>query len=400
MRTAVSERLPVIASSQPLVTKPRAIRVLHVHSGNMYGGIEAMMLTQVRQRELCPAMESYFALCFAGRLSEELISAGATVHWMGEARIRQPLSMRRARRRLGELLRREAFDVVVTHSSWSQAIFGTVARRANLPLVFYLHGTTNGRHWLERWASRTPPDLALSNSRFTAQHLPEIYPRTRAEVVYCPVAPPEHIPDSAERARTRAELQTPDDATVIIQVSRMEQWKGHALHLKALSLVRDVPGWVCWQVGGAQRRGEQEYLEELKQMARGLGIAERIRYLDQRSDVWRLLASADIYCQPNTSPEPFGLAFIEALYARLPVVTTAIGGACEIIDESCGALVQPEDAPALATALRRLIQEPALRTRLGNAGPVRARSLCDPATQMNQFSEALASVIHGRREGA
>ena len=46
------------------------MRVLHVHSGNIYGGIETMLLTQVCQRNSAPAMESSFALCFAGRFSE------------------------------------------------------------------------------------------------------------------------------------------------------------------------------------------------------------------------------------------------------------------------------------------------------------------------------------------
>ena len=393
MRTAISERLPAIASSQPSLIETPPIRVLHVHSGNVYGGIEAMLITQVRQRELCPAMESSFALCFIGRLSEELKAAGAPVHRLGEVRIRQPLSMRRARRKLRELLRREAFDVVVTHSSWSQAIFGPVARRANVPLAFYLHGTTNGRHWLERWASRTPPDVALCNSRFTARKLPEIYPRARAEVVYCPVAQPEQIPAPTERARTRAELQTPEDATVIIQVGRMEALKGHVLHLEALSLLEDLTGWVCWQVGGAQRPSEIQYLAELKKTAARLGIAERVRFLDQRTDVTRLLAAADIYCQPNTRPESFGVALIEALGARLPVVTTAIGGACEIVDNSCGVLVPPNDRSALATSLRRLIQDRTLRHSLGHAGPARASQLCDPARQMNQLREALGRAI-------
>jgi glycosyltransferase involved in cell wall biosynthesis len=49
-----------------------------------------------------------------------------------------------------------------------------------------------------------------------------------------------------------------------------------------------------------------------------------------RSDVARLLAAADIHCQPNIGPEPFGITFIEALYAGLPLVTTSIGGAIEM----------------------------------------------------------------------
>ena len=66
-----------------------------------------------------------------------------------------------------------------------------------------------------------------------------------------------------------------------------------------------------------------------------------MRWLGQRRDVPELLAAADIYCQPNVGAEPFGIVFVEALYTGLPVVTTALGGALEIIDASCGVLVPP-----------------------------------------------------------
>jgi glycosyltransferase involved in cell wall biosynthesis len=369
------------------------MRVLHVHSGNIYGGVEAMMLTQVRQRSLCPAMETSFVLCSAGRFSEELTSAGASVDLLGEVRISQPLSVRRARRRLRELLRRKSFDVIVTHSFWSQAVFGPAARAAGVPLVSYLHAPPDGRHWLERLARRTVPDLALCNSKFTAAASAELYPAVRARMFYYPVAPPESDYAESDAKLIRAQLETPEDATVIIQVSRMEAWKGHRQHLQALSLLQDLPGWVSWQVGGAQSSGEEKYLQELQETAKRLGIAERVLFLGQRQDVTRLLAAADIFCQPNAGPEPFGIVFIEALYAQLPVVTAAFGGASEIVDDSCGTLVPPGDVHALARALRRLIQEPSLRLELGTAGPARASALCDPAAQMNQFHQTLQDHI-------
>jgi glycosyltransferase involved in cell wall biosynthesis len=359
--------------------------------------VETMLLTQARQRTSDPAMEPSFALCFVGQFSEELVAAGAHIHWLGQARVRQPLSIRRARQGFRELLQRHSYDVVVTHSSWSQAIFGPVARDAAVPLVFYLHSATNGRHWLERWARRTVPDVALCNSQFTARALPLIYPHVVTEVVYCPVAQPLRHFSETERRATRAELRTPVESIVIIQASRMEAWKGHALHLEALSRLKDVPGWVCWQVGGAQRPSEAQYAAELKQVAARLGLAEHVRFTGQRPDVARLMAAADIYCQPNTGPEPFGIAFIEALHARLPVITTALGGACEIIVDSCGMLVAPGDARALSASLRRLIEDRDLRARLGAAGPERARQLCDPAAHMSRFSEALSFAVHGRR---
>jgi glycosyltransferase involved in cell wall biosynthesis len=111
----------------------------------------------------------------------------------------------------------------------------------------------------------------------------------------------------------------------------------------------------------------------------------------------RLLAAADIHCQPNTGPEPFGIAFVEALYAGVPVVTTALGGALEIVSDSCGVLVPPDDPGELAAALAGLIREPHRRCRLGAGGPARAAALCDPAVQLTRFGQHLAGVTshHG-----
>jgi len=301
----------------------------------------------------------------------------------------RPWTVWRARRRLAGLFKRQEFDAVICHSVWPQVVFGPVVQSANLPLLFWLHDAVTGDHWLERWAKRTRPDWVVCNSRFTAGRLPSLYRGVRARVIYCPVAD-SPLPSSAERRlAVRAELETPPDAAVIIQVSRLERWKGHRLHLDALGRLRDLPGWVCWLVGGAQRAHEERYLEELKMTAAQMKIADRVRFLGQRSDVPRLLAAADIHCQPNTGPEPFGIAFIEGLLAGLPVVTTAIGGAREIVDDTCGILVPPHDPSALAATLRRLIRDASLRTRLGAAGPGRARSLCDPQRQMASLRDLL-----------
>ncbi|MBC7911424.1 MAG: glycosyltransferase [Pyrinomonadaceae bacterium] len=368
------------------------MRVLHIYSGNLYGGIETMLVTLAREREVCPQMEPHFALCFEGRLSEELSSADVPVHQLGNVRASRPATVLHARNTLRKLLRSLDFDAAICHAPWSQAIFGAVVREAGVPLIFWMHGTTDGRHWAERWARRTPPDLAICNSRFTASTLNNLYPRVRAEVLFYPVAfAPSHNSEDERRA-TRAELDTPEDTTVIIQVSRMEAWKGHTLHLEALTHLRDVPGWVCWLVGGAQRPQEIQYLAELKETVMRSGLAERVRFLGERSDIPRLLAAADIHCQPNIQPEPFGITFIEALNARLPVVTTAMGGAQEIIDDSCGILVPPGDAGKLSSALNKLLADKGLRVLLGETGRVRAHTLCDPARQMKHLHSALVSL--------
>jgi glycosyltransferase involved in cell wall biosynthesis len=313
-------------------------------------------------------------------------------------RVSRPFSVWRARRALAEVVGRGGFDVVVCNSAWAHSVFGPAVRAARVPLVLWLHDAPGGRHWLERWARLTAPDLVVCNSHFSAASARRLYPRAPAEVIYCPVSPrAAAVLSGAERAAVRAALDTPADATVIVQASRMEPWKGHALHLEALGLLRETRGWVCWQVGGGQRPSEAAYLEGLRGLSERLGIADRVRFAGQREDVARLLAAADIFCQPNTGPEPFGLAFVEAMLARLPVVTTDTGGAREIVDHTCGARVPPGDARSLAQTLGRLVDEPRLRERLGQAGPARARQLCDPARQLSLLRETFERLARGRR---
>jgi len=145
-------------------------------------------------------------------------------------------------------------------------------------------------------------------------------------------------------------------------------------------------------VGGAQRRTEADYLLELKEIARRAGIEARVRFVGERRDVLSILKAADVFCQPNTSPEPFGLSLVEAMHAGLPVVTSGIGGACEIVDGSCGILTPPADVSALACALRRLIVERDLRLRLGAEARRRPDALCQIPRQMCRIQTVLASV--------
>jgi glycosyltransferase involved in cell wall biosynthesis len=363
--------------------------VLHICAGNLFGGIETFLVTLARLRGHCPDMESTYALCFEGRLADELRTAGAAVHGLGPARVSRPWTVWRIRRRLAELLRSGRWDVVATHGCWPHALAAPVVRRAGLPLIFWGHGIQAGRHWLESWARLSPPTLVLANSQATRQTVTDhLFPQAASAVVYLPVAPSAPA-GPARRELVRATLATPEQAVVIVVASRLEPGKGHGVLLDALGRLATDQRWHCWLVGGAQRMEEKTYLSQLQTRAAGLGIAGRIQFLGQRADVRDLLAAADIHCQPNTVAESFGIAFIEALYAGLPVVTTGLGGAVEIVDETCGVLLPAGNAAALAGHLARLIDDSGWRQQLGAAGPARADHLCNPANQMRRIAQVL-----------
>jgi glycosyltransferase involved in cell wall biosynthesis len=369
------------------------VNVLHLYSGNLYGGIETLLVTLARERSRCPSMQPQFALCFEGRLASELQQTEAQVHVLGEVRVSRPWTVWSARQQLSQLLTQQHIDVVVCHACWTQAIFAPVVRSHSIPLVFWCHDTPTGQHWLERWAKHVKPDLAIANSRYTLNALPTLYRHVAGQVFYYPVLAPEITQQSFVRQAVRAELGTSDDTVVIIQTSRMEQWKGHLLLFSALVKLRDNPAWVCWIAGGAQRPHEAEYLQTLQSKVQEWAIADRVQFLGQRSDIPQLLAAADIHCQPNLEPEPFGIAFIEALYAGLPVVTTAQGAAVEIITGHCGRLTTPGDVEHLSQTLNTLLTQPAERLRLGEAGRLRAVELCDPTRQLVRLYHLFTQLV-------
>ena len=364
------------------------MKVLHLTSGNLFGGIESYLLTLARLRHLAPEMEPQFGVCFPGRLRDGLTAAEVPVCDLGPVRVSRLWTVLQARRRLVAVLRRQSVDAVVTHDIWPHAVFGSAVKRAGVRLVNAVHGVLTGRHWLERWAARTRPDALVANSRFTAGPASALFGRTAA-VVHCPVAAPV-IDAAATRLAIRRELGTPPGTTVILQASRLEEWKGHRNHVAALGHLAAVPGWQAWFAGGPQKAGEEEYLRELKRASAAFGIADRVLFLGQRSDVRALMAASDIFCQPNSGPEPFGIALVEAFHAGLPVVSSRFGGAAEIVDATCGVLVPTGDIPALADALRSLLLDPQRRRELGNAGPTRAFELCDPARQMARLAELVS----------
>lgn len=293
------------------------LRVLHLSTGNLYGGVERLLATLARNRGISGAMQPEFALCFDGRLATEIRATKVPLHLLGAVRVRHPLTVFQARRRLESVIRAGRFDLVVCHSVWPLAIFGAVLSGSGLPLVFWLHDYPTGPHWLERWARLTRPDLVICNSHSTAASANNICPGVEARILYYPIELSSCDISSAARSEIRAELTTPLHSTVIIQVSRMEPWKGHVLHLEALQRLLEVPEWICWIVGGPQRPFETRYYERLKRLATRHGIANRVRFVGFRTDIPRLLAAADVL-----SAESGAGAFWDCLHRSAAIGTS------------------------------------------------------------------------------
>jgi glycosyltransferase involved in cell wall biosynthesis len=364
------------------------MRVLHLHSGNQFGGIERLLVTLARFSSDAPDLEHTFALCFAGRLATELEQAGARIALLGHARLARPDSIVRARHAARLVLAETTPDVVITHLPWARVVFGPVLRDVAGRNVQWVHGCTTRPGWLDRLAQRYAPDACLYNSEFTASVCAARYEGLLSRVLYCPV----RLPAPAEsREAVRARCATGDGDVVIVQASRMEAWKGHFDLVNAARRLRAEIPWVIWFVGGPQTAPQQRYYERLQTHVARAGMAMRVRFLGELTDVSSVLHASDIFCQPNEVAEPFGIAFVEAMSAGLPVVATAIGAAPELLLDA-GLLVSAHDPPALAEALEAYLESPERRAQAGERGRARAASVAEPAARLNDLMRFLADL--------
>jgi glycosyltransferase involved in cell wall biosynthesis/GT2 family glycosyltransferase len=373
------------------------LSVLHLAPGRAYGGVETLLRTLHEERAHAAGLAQRFALVYPGKLADELRARNAFVDVVGPARAARPLSVLRARRRLATLIGLFGVDVVVCHGAWIQALFGAGLSKLGVTVVAWLHSVPRKRSWEERLARHFKPDLVVYNSRYTARCCRNDYAGVPSRVLYPAL---EKLPaeTSEPRERVRRELGVAPGSVVIALAARFDPAKGHRLLLDALALLRGVSP-VVWLIGGAQGAPQLAYRSALKARVAALGLDERVRFVGERNDVRGLLRAADLYCQPNARPEGFGLAFVEALAAGLPVVTTHLGGALEVIDESCGELVAP-DARSVAAAIERLILDDERRQRLSCAGPLRAAELCDPRARLEELERMLVEFVEQSRLSA
>jgi glycosyltransferase involved in cell wall biosynthesis len=175
-----------------------------------------------------------------------------------------------------------------------------------------------------------------------------------------------YIPNFAEphdeAPATRASLDTPDDAPLLLGMGRLHPSKAHDISLQALTELPDAYLWIA---------GAGPIEAELKSKAQELGVASRVRFLGWRNDASTLYRAADVCVFPSRY-EPLGNTVIQAWAHDLPVVAAASKGPASLIhDGEDGRLVAIDDAPAFADAVRGLLNDRALAKRLAVAGRAR-----------------------------
>lgn len=312
-----------------------------------------------------------------------------------------PLAIPFARRFLHDL-RRRRLTVIHTHSPFLMGTAGRyAARRLRLPLVFthhtmypeYVHymplvSERLSREVVARYTARycNRCTLVIAPSQTVKTWLTSLGVRTRIEVLPTAGLEFERL-DRLDPSWVRPRYGIPPDAPLIITVGRLAREKRFDVLLDAFArAARGGPARLLVVGGGPQESG-------LRAAAARLGIGGQVAFAGslEHDRVLDCYAAADLFAFASPT-ETQGLVVVEAMAAGLPVVAVAAGGVAEVVADGRTGLLADPDPRALAAAIRRMLDDPGLRSRCAEAGR--------EAAQEYAIGEIVARLVDLYRQAA
>ena len=192
------------------------------------------------------------------------------------------------------------------------------------------------------------------------------------------------------RPSIREQFGIPKNACIVGIVARMNPWKGQIELIGAVARLRETfPNLYVMILGANVPEMRMDY----ENRARKGGIADRVHFGGYQKDVRPFLHEFDLFVHPSYG-EPFGLAIVEAMAMRKPVIACGTGGVPEIITHGRdGWLVEERSEEAVATAITTLLNNGELCRQLGERARETVRDRFTPRQQCAVVAQRYASLI-------
>src|ERR1700712_4906597 len=309
------------------MAEDRPLTVLQVLPALDSGGVERGTVEMVQA--IVRAGGSALVASAGGRLVAAVERAGGT-HITIKLASKNPAIIWKNAAQLAFLIRAADVDIVHARSrapAWSAWL---ACRRTATRFITTWHGVYSenapGKRRFNAVMARGERVIAISHfiaDRVMSRH--DIDPG-RLRIIPRGVDPAQFDPAAVSGhrvARLSEEWRLPDGATTIMLPARLTRWKGHSVMVAALAQLQRQDIYLV-MVGAEQ--GRKKFRKELLNLAKQLGVTERIRIVGHCEDMPAALMLADVVVNPSIEPEPFGRTVIEAQSMGRPVIVSDQGG--------------------------------------------------------------------------
>jgi glycosyltransferase involved in cell wall biosynthesis len=291
------------------------------------------------------------------------------------------------------------YDLLYANTAKAFIVAAIAGWRSRKPVIYHVrdilsrdHFSNFNRRLIIRLSRFVAADL-IANSQATADaFIAAGGNRQKVHVIYNGIeaAPFDAARLHADQHRANIRAQLSLGAEPLIGVfGRLAEWKGQHVAIQAMTQLPEMRLLIV----GSPLFGEDAYAASLKKLARDLGVESRVIFVEFRRDLPEWMQACDVIVHCSVSPEPFGRVLVEAMLAGRPLVAARAGGALEIVEDgNTGLLTTPGDAPALANAIRRLIDNPALRQRLVTQALTEAKRRFDVVARVDEINQLIAQV--------
>lgn len=320
--------------------------------------------------------------------SRSLEPADCPVLRLGVQSLRRPWAFRQALRLAG-FLRRHRVDVLQVHHA-DPTFFGLpAARLARTPRVVHTwydlgHGLSPTYRRLTAFYSRFL-DGAIANCQACQESCVALTGAASDTVAVL-----ENGVDMTAFAHIAPLAPHPEPRPVVGMVANLLPIKNPELLVQAARLVLDTHSHAEFRIAGA---GELQ--RPLERRIEELGLRDRFRLVGRVFDVPAFLGEMRIGVLCSRS-EGLPHTVLEYMAAGRPSVVTAVGGNAEVIDDGVeGLVVPPDDAPALAAALRRLLDDPRQAAEMGAAARRRVQERYSQEAMLRRFEQYYEDLVYG-----
>jgi D-inositol-3-phosphate glycosyltransferase len=297
---------------------------------------------------------------------------------------------------LARILQSHRIDIVVIMQSKDMSIV-TLAHllSPNTKLVFYqeMQFGINKRDILHTWMySHLSLWITLTKKmkREVIEHTR--IPQDRISVIPIGTDMKRFDPNLYNRETTRNQFGIPQEKIVIGVLGRIDPQKGQEEFIQAIPLLLEHRNDLHFVITGDETEGQQGFKKTLEDMSHKLGVHNYIQFLPFTHAVPEFISALDIFVLPSHT-ETFGFVLVEAMAMGKAIVATNSGGVPEIItDGSTGLLIPPQNVPALAEAILKLLKDQRLRSSFSSEARADALKRFDIARCVDQLVVSLDAL--------